>query len=471
VYVERINISFFQINKWGNMSDMAGDFMGADVDILIKNALIVTMDAERRVIRHGALAVKADKIVALGPEQDILPHYRAPIMLDGTKKIVMPGLINVHTHSPMTIFRGYADDMPLKKWLYDYIFPAESAFINADTVHLGTRLAVAEMLKSGTTTFNDMYYHIEEMVDVVEKTGIRAVLTHSLIDFPVPGCPDVDYGLRFTEEMIQTWNAHPRITIGVAVHANYSSAAEIYQRAHALAVEYHVPFNTHLAETKWEFDLVMKKYGVTPVKYLDDLGVLSKQMIAAHCVHLTAEDIDILAKRGVGVAHNPQCNMKLASGIAPIPELLAHGVRVGIGTDGVASNNDLDLFDEMRTAAFLHKLANNDPSILDAASVLELATIGGARLLGMEDQIGSLEPGKQADIIMLDLDQPHAHPIYNIYSLIVYSLRGSDVETAIVAGKVLMHKRALINVNQQALFDQVDAVAREIREKSKVEAQ
>lgn len=448
------------------MAENNVDSSVSDVDILIKNAMVVTMDGDRRVIRDGAIAIKADKIVAVGESDDIVIRFRAPIVLDGTKKLVMPGLINSHTHSPMTIFRGYADDMTLKKWLYDYIFPAESEFINPETVRLGTRLAIAEMLRSGTTTFNDMYYHIDEMVDVVEKTGIRAVLTHSLIDFPVPGCPDSGYGLKFTEEMIQAWNAHPRITIGVAVHANYSSGADIYQKASALAGKYHVPFNTHMAETRWEFNLINEKYGVTPVQYLESLGVLDENMVAAHCVHLTEQDIEILAHRGVGVAHNPQCNMKLASGIAPVPALLESGVRVGIGTDGVASNNDLDLFDEMRTAAFVHKVNTGDPTVMNAQTVVEAGTIGGARLLRMEDRIGSLEPGKQADIVMLDLNQPHAHPIYNIYSLIVYSLRGSDVDTVIVAGKVLMVKGQLLHISEGTLFDQVEAVAATIRQKS-----
>ncbi len=435
-------------------------------DIIITNALVVTMDASFRVIAGGGVAIKADKIVAVGHSDDILRTCLAPIVLDGTKKLLMPGLINSHTHSPMTIFRGYADDMPLKKWLYEYIFPAESAFITPETVQLGTQLAVAEMLRSGTTTFNDMYYHIDEMVEVVEKTGIRAILSHGLIDFPVPGCPDPEFGFKFTEEMMQTWNSHPRITIGVAVHANYSTAADIYQKGHSLAVKYGVPLHTHLAETRWEFDLVQKDHGVTPVQYLDRIGVLSDHTVAAHCVHLTEEDIDILAQRNVGVAHNPQCNMKLASGVAPIPELLERGVNVGVGTDGVASNNDLDLFDEMRTAAFLHKLSGNDPSLMDARTVLEMGTIGGARMLGVADQIGSLEVGKQADMIMINLDQPHAHPIYNIYSLIIYSLRGADVDTTIIGGKVLMLKGNLLTLNEYDLYEQVEALAEKISQKA-----
>ncbi len=453
------------ITNMKKMTDSAGS-QPIHVDLIISNALVVTMDNRFQVIENGGIAIQSDQIVDIGDTERITTAYQAPIVLDATKKLVLPGLINSHTHSPMTIFRGYADDMPLKKWLYDYIFPAEAAFITPETVQLGTRLAIAEMLRGGTTTFNDMYYHIDEMVDVVEKTGIRAVLTHGLIDFPVPGCPDAAYGISFTEEMIQTWNAHPRLTIGVAVHANYSTAASIYQRAAKLAQKYNVPFNTHVSETRWEFDLVQKEHGMTPVQYLDSLGVLGPEMVAAHCVHLTEKDIDLLADSGVGVAHNPQCNMKLASGVAPVPALLDRGVRVGIGTDGVASNNDLDLIDEMRTAAFLHKVNSGDPSVMDARRVLEIGTIGGARLLGMDHRVGSIETGKQADLIMLNLDKPHAHPMYNIYSLIIYSLRGSDVETVVVGGKVLMHKGNLMTMNEAALFDEAEEVARMVRAKS-----
>lgn len=435
-------------------------------DFLIINGLIVTMDAKYRILDSGALAVKDGKIVALGTTTELLNTYEATQLINATGKLVMPGLINTHTHSPMTIFRGYADDLHLKEWLYDHIFPIEAEFINPENVRTGTRLAIAEMLLSGTTTFNDMYYYVNDMATVVDQVGIRAVLTESLIDFSVPNSPSPEHALAVTEKLINKWNSHPLITIGISAHAPYTTSPGVIKKGKDLADKYQLPFNIHVAETRGEFDLIQKEYGMTPVRFLDEAGVLGSNVVAAHSVHVTAEDIEIYAKRGVGVAHNPQCNMKLASGVAPVPEFLKAGVKVGIGTDGVASNNDLDLFDEVRSAAFIHKLNSNDPTVLDAQTALELATMGGARVLGMEHLIGSLEIGKRADIIILDMDQPHAHPVYNIYSLIVYSLRGSDVDTVLVDGKLMVHNRKLVTLDLDRLYDKVDLLARQITGKS-----
>lgn len=449
---------------WGcNSKDMM-----KDNTMIIYGAMILTMDSDYTFYEDGAIVIENDRILALGPTPDILAQYKAAEMINGSGKLIMPGLINTHTHVPMTIFRGYADDLPLHEWLYDYIFPVESEFVNGENVRLGTQLAVAEMLRSGTTTFNDMYYHIEEIAQVVDQTGMRAVLSESVIDFPAPNSPTPEHGLQTAEALILKWNDHPRITISVSAHAPYSCSAELIQKAKALADKYNVPFNIHVAETRKEFDQALAEFGFTPVGYLEHLGVLSDNVIAAHGVHLTPEDIQILAARGVAVAHNPECNMKLASGVAPVPELLRAGVKVGLGTDGVASNNDLDLFDEMNTAAILHKLNSNDPTVLDARTVVEIATIGGARALGMEDQIGSLEPGKKADMILLDMMQPHAHPLYNIYSLLVYSIKGADVETVIIDGRIVMRDRKLLFLDEKALFGRVEEVARQIREKSLV---
>ncbi|MFN3555364.1 MAG: amidohydrolase family protein [Bacteroidales bacterium] len=442
--------------------------MMKDNTMIIYGAMILTMDSDYTFYEDGAIVIENDRILALGPTPDILAQYKAAEMINGSGKLIMPGLINTHTHVPMTIFRGYADDLPLHEWLYDYIFPVESEFVDGENVRLGTQLAVAEMLRSGTTTFNDMYYHIEEIAQVVDQTGMRAVLSESVIDFPVPNNPTPEHGLQTAEALILKWNNHPRITISVSAHAPYSCSAELIQKAKALADKYNVPFNIHVAETRKEFDQALAEFGFTPVGYLEHLGVLSDNVIAAHGVHLTPEDIQILAARGVSVAHNPECNMKLASGVAPVPELLRAGVKVGLGTDGVASNNDLDLFDEMNTAAILHKLNSNDPTVLDARTVVEIATIGGARVLGMEDQIGSLEPGKKADMILLDMMQPHAHPLYNIYSLLVYSIKGADVETVIIDGRIVMRDRKLLFLDEKALFGRVEEVARQIREKSLV---
>lgn len=439
---------------------------GSKPDLIIHDAMIITMNSEYKVYVDGAIVIDKDRILAIGNTSEIIDKYDAREIIDGSGKLIMPGLINTHTHVPMTIFRGYADDMPLHEWLYDYIFPVESEFVNAENVTLGTKLAMAEMLRSGTTTFNDMYYHIEDIANVVDQVGMRAVLSESVIDFPAPNSPTPQEGLKTAEELIKKWSSHPRITISVSAHSPYSCSADLLRSAKALADKYNVPFNIHVAETRKEYDQTQNDFGLTPVGYLDQLGILDKNVIAAHGVHVTPDDIQILADRGVSVAHNPECNMKLASGVAPVPELMKAGVKVGLGTDGVASNNDLDLFDEMNTAAILHKLNSKDPTVLDAQTVVEMATMGGARVLGMESEIGSLEAGKKADMILMDMLQPHAHPIYNIYSLLVYSMKGADVESVIIDGKFVMRDRKILNMDEKSLYKKIESVAVKIREKN-----
>lgn len=433
--------------------------------LIIKNAMILSMDSENNYWEEASIVIRGNTIESVGKIKDAEEKYPEARLIDGAGKLVMPGLVNTHTHVPMTIFRGYADDMPLHEWLYEYIFPIESEFINAENVTLGTRLAMAEMLRSGTTTFNDMYYFVDEIARVVDATGMRAVLSEGLIDFAAPGSPTPEDGLRLSEELIRKWGSHPRITISVSAHAPYSCSAKLIQEGKALADKYQVPFNIHLAETRKEFDQSIARTGFTPTGYLESLGVLDKNLIAAHGVHLTPEDIELIAARGVSVAHNPECNMKLASGVAPVPALLKKGVKVGFGTDGVASNNNLDLFEEINTAAMLHKLISNDPTVLDAKTVVEMATIGGARVLGLDKEIGSLEPGKRADLIILDMKQPHAHPVYNIYSLLVYSMKGSDVETVVIDGRIVMENRKFIYLDEEGLYAKAEEVAAKIKER------
>ncbi len=433
--------------------------------LIIKNAMVLSMDSQSNYWEDATIVIRGNTIESVGKMQDAEEKYPEARVIDGAGKLVMPGLVNTHTHVPMTIFRGYADDMPLHEWLYEYIFPIESEFINAENVTLGTRLAMAEMLRSGTTTFNDMYYFVDEIARVVDATGMRAVLSEGLIDFAAPGSPTPEEGLRISEELIRKWGSHPRITISVSAHAPYSCSAKLIQDGKALADKYQVPFNIHLAETRKEFDQSIARTGFTPAGYLESLGVLDKNLIAAHGVHLTPEDIDLLAARGVSVAHNPECNMKLASGVAPVPTLLKKGVKVGFGTDGVASNNNLDLFEEINTAAMLHKLISNDPTVLDAKTVVEMATIGGATVLGLDKEIGSLEPGKRADLIILDMKQPHAHPVYNIYSLLVYSMKGSDVETVVIDGRIVMENRKFTYLDEEGLYARAEEVAAQIRER------
>lgn len=437
------------------------------VDVMIRNTLVVTMDSEARVIDNGAVAVRGNLIAGVGKTKDLDAAFTASRVIDGRRKLVMPGLINTHTHSPMTIYRGFADDLPLKNWLYDYIFPTESTFTSPENVRAGTRLAIAEMLLSGTTTFNDMYYYMNEMASVVDQVGIRAVLSESLIDFSAPNSPSPSEGLSNIERLIREWEGHPRLRIGVGVHSPYTVSPHWMKRGKELADRHGLLYNVHLAETRWEFDHIQEKFGHSPAKHLYHTGVLDQNVVAAHGVHLTDEDIRLLADHGVGVAHNPQCNMKLASGVARIPELLKAGVKIGIGTDGVASNNDLDLFDEMRTMAFMHKLNSGDPTVISAREALEMATMGGARLLGLDKEVGSLENGKKADLIMLDMNQPHAHPVYNIYSLIVYSLRGSDVQHVMVDGRWLLYDRKLCSLDLGRLYEKVEGIAGKIREEAK----
>lgn len=439
-----------------------------NADFIIQDAMILTMNQNYDFYKSGYLVIKEDKIIDLGDDKDIMNRYTAPRVIDGSGMLLMPGLINTHTHVPMTIFRGYADDLPLYEWLYEYIFPIESEFVTKENVVIATKLAIAEMLRSGTTTFNDMYYYVDEIARLVDETGIRAVLSESVIDFPAPNSLTPADGLRTSESLLQKWNNHPRITISLSAHSPYSCSSDLILSAKALSDKYHVPFNIHVAETRKEFDESLARYGFTPVAYLNDLGVLDQNVIIAHGVHLTAEDIEIVAQKGVSIAHNPECNMKLSSGVAPIPELLKAGVKVGLGTDGVASNNDMDMFNEMNTAAILHKLHANDPTVMNARSVLEMATINGAKVLGMENEIGSLEVGKKADMILLDMMQPHAHPLYNIYSLIVYSMKGSDVRTVFIDGKIVMQDGRFAHLDELGLYAKVEEVANRIRERSLV---
>lgn len=432
--------------------------------LIIKDAMILPMDASGSFIEQGDLLIIGDRIKALGTLTNLKSSYPHARVINGKGKLIMPGLINLHTHVPMTLFRGYADDLPLHEWLYDYIFPIEAAFITPRNVRYGSILAVAEMLRSGTTTFNDMYYYVDDIAEVVDKTGIRGVLSESVIDFAAPNNPTPEHCLKLGEELHQKWLHHPRITVSFSAHAIYSTSEKYIQQAYELAGRYNVPFNIHLAETRKEFDDMMTREGITPTAWLEKIGVLGSNTIGAHGVHLTEKDIEIVASRGVSIAHNPECNMKLASGVAPIPQMLKAGVKVGFGTDGVASNNNMDLFEEMNSAAILHKLISKDPTTLDARTVVEMATIGGARALGMDHEIGSLEPGKKADLIVLDMMQPHAHPVYNIYSLVVYSLQGSDVESVIIDGEWVMENKKLTHFDETSLYSTIEDIARQIRD-------
>ncbi len=375
----------------------------------------------------------------------------------------MPGLVNTHTHAAMTLMRGLSDDVPLEVWLKKYIWPAEARYINKETVRIGTELAVLEMIRSGTTTMNDLYFFMDEVGQVVEKAGTRAVIAESLIDFPTPNGKTPDEGMAYTRKLIQKWKGHSRVTVAIGAHAPYTCSPALLRSAWKLARRHGLMFHIHLSETQTEVKTIFEKYGFTPTGHLHNLGVLGDRLIAAHAVHLSEEDRALIARFRVGVAHNPESNMKLASGAAPVPQLLQITPELGLATDGAASNNDLDMFEAMDMAAKLQKFAHGNPGAVDAETVVRMATIGGARVLGLGDEIGSLEPGKRADLILIPLDKPHLTPFYNPYSHIVYAVSGADVSTVIVDGRILMENRRLLTLDEGTVLERARRVGATIR--------
>ncbi len=412
---------------------------------LLSGGTVVTMDGQGSVIEAGAVAIRGSRIEAVGTAADLGERFPGAEVRSADGRIVLPGLINTHTHVPMALFRGLADDLPLKEWLEDVIFPAEAEYVDEEFVRWGTRLGCLEMLRGGTTTFVDMYYFEDVIAEEAERCGARAVVGESLIDFPAPDNKSWEDAIAYTERFLVRWKGHDRITPAVAPHAPYTVSAEHLQAAHELAVRHDVPLILHLAEDMSEVDEILERTGMRPVEYVDHLGILDDRMIANHVVWPSPSEIELLAERGVGVAHCPQSNMKVAAGVAPVPEMLAAGIAVGLGTDGPASNNDLDLWEEIDTAAKLHKVIKSDPTVVSAEEALTMATIGGARALGMEADIGSLEVGKRADLIVVDPRGLHQQPIYDPYSTLVYSTKSADVETVIVDGRVLVEGGELLS--------------------------
>ena len=431
------------------------------MDLLIKNGMILTMNAELQIIEKGAVRVRDGVIISVGTDAADCSHDTQTREIDAQGGLIMPGLINSHTHAAMTLFRGLADDLPLMEWLNDHIFPAESR-ITADMVYRGTLLACAEMLLSGTTCFCDMYLFEEEVAKAAAQLGMRAVVGEVLYDFPSPCYGPLDKGFEYVSAMMEKWKDHPLITVAVEPHSTYTCAPELLKKAADMARTQQVPFVIHVAETRTEVKLIEEKYGKTPVKFLADLGVLGPNVVACHSVHLTPEERALYRQFDVKVVHCPESNMKLASGVAPVPEFLAEGICVALGTDGCASNNDLDLFLEMDSAAKLHKVFSMNPEAVDATTAVQMATINGAKALGLDGIIGSLEPGKRADMIVVDTRSPHMVPMYNPYSQLVYAAKGSDVITSIVDGKVLMENRNLTTLNVDQVMDDVLAIAKDI---------
>ncbi len=421
------------------------------VDLLITGGTIVTMDADRRVIENGFIAVRGDSIVAIGPSaaaafpKGVLPQQ----IIDAKGKLIVPGFINGHTHVPMVLMRGLIDDVTLDDWLRKYIFPAEARDVTEDYVRWGTRLALAEMIRSGTTTFADMYYFEDAVAEQTKAAGLRGVLGETWIDFPAPDNKNEAEMAAYTEKFIKKWQGDPLIHAAVAPHSIYTCSEKTLRDAAAMARRYNAPILIHVAEMRKELMDSLEKNGATPVQYLERIGLLGPDVLAAHCIWVDYTDIKILADHQVGCVHNPSSNMMLASGVAPVVDERTAGMRVGLGTDGPAgSNNDLNMMEEMDLAAKLQKTARVDPRALGAKGALEMATIEGARALHMEKEIGSLETGKKADFIVLNLNVPNAVPMYDVYSQVVYALKASEVETVVVGGKILLKGGELLTVDE-----------------------
>jgi 5-methylthioadenosine/S-adenosylhomocysteine deaminase len=433
------------------------------VSLVVANGIVITVDASRRVIAHGSVAIDGRDIVAVDDAASIAARFRGRDTIDAAGAVVMPGLINTHTHAPMVLFRGLADDLALMDWLQKYIFPAEAKTVTPEFVRAGTRLAALEMIESGTTAYADMYYFEEEIGRVTRAAGLRGVLGETIIQFPVPDARTPAEGLARTETFAKEFAADELITPAVAPHALYTNDADTLKASRALADRLHIPVIIHLSETKDEMKASDEKYHMTPAAFLDSLGFWGPRTLAAHAVHVTPADIQILASRHVGVAHNPESNMKLASGIAPVEAMRKAGIPVGLGTDGAASNNDLDMFEAMRQAAFLHKLVASDPRAIPAPVALEMATIDGARAMGMEKEIGSLEAGKRADLLVVSMASARQTPMYDAVSHVVYVTRGDDVRTSIVNGKVLMRDRKVLTLDRRQVLADARLFAEKVR--------
>jgi 5-methylthioadenosine/S-adenosylhomocysteine deaminase len=429
-------------------------------DILVTNGTVLTLDAGNTEIINGAVAIAKDTITAVGPG-DEFGEWSVSRVIDANGGIIMPGLINSHTHAAMTCFRGLADDLQLMTWLNDHIFPAE-AKLDEHKVFWGTLLACAEMIMSGTTCFCDMYLYEDAVARAAKEAGVRAVVGEVLYDFDSPNYGPIEKGFEYTQTLIDTWKGDPLVSIAVEPHSTYLCAPELLKRAFNLAQAFNLPLVIHLAESKSEVEQIKKRYGRTPVEHLAGLDVLAPNVLACHCVELTPNDITLLQRSDVKVAHNVESNMKLASGVAPIPCLLKEGICVGMGTDGCASNNDLDLFLEMDTVAKLHKAKTLDPTAMDARTVLRMATIQGARALGLDESIGSLEKGKKADLIIIDTHKPHLTPMYNPVSHLVYAAMGSDVRTSIINGAIVMEDGHLKTINLKSVLNNIIRIANEI---------
>jgi len=434
-----------------------------ELDIIISGGTTLTLSGHREIIENSEIGIKNGKII-FAQMKDDLTAYRAKKVLDASGCMIIPGLVNTHTHTPMVYFRGLSDDLPLMDWLNNYIFPAEARFVNADMVYHSSLLAIAEMILSGTTTFCDAYFFESGVARTAIDSGIRAIVANGFTDFPSPEIPDPAKNEDVARSFIEKWTGiSPLVSPALFCHAPYTCSPKTLRKIKEVARNAGVFFLTHVAETKNEVQEIKSHYGKTPVRHLHHLGVLDEKTIAVHCNWVDQEEIEILSDCSVGVSHNPESSMKLAAGTAPVPAMLEKGVAVGLGTDGCASNNDHDLFTEMDSAAKVHKIMKMDPTVMDAKTVLEMATLNGAKALGLDNKIGSIEPGKCADIIILDMNKPHLTPMYNPYSHLVYAAKGSDVIHSIINGRLVMENRKLLTLDPDKIMARANTASIEIR--------
>jgi 5-methylthioadenosine/S-adenosylhomocysteine deaminase len=431
------------------------------LDLVVHGGTLMTMNPAMEVLEDSVIGIRDGKIALIRTGAVDMPASSQ--YLDATGCAVMPGLVNTHTHAPMVCFRGLADDLPLMEWLQRHIWPAEAKYVNREMVYAGATLAMAEMLLSGTTTFCDSYFYGSSIARAVLDAGMRAVVCQGFIDFPTPDSPDPSRQIEIAEKFVGTWrNRSPLLTPSLFCHTPYTCATETLKIIKETARRIDVPFQTHVSETRDEVKIIRERFGKSPLRYLEDIGVLDERTVAVHCNWMEKDELDLMASRRVKVSHNPESNLKLAAGMANVPEMLRRGITVGLGTDGCASNNDLDLFGEIATAAKIHKLTEMDPTAMDAPTVLRMATIGGARVLGLEHMIGSVEPGKWADLILIDLQKPHFTPLYNLCSHLVYAARGADVTTALIAGRIVMKDRRLLTIDVASAMHEVRQIGRNI---------
>ncbi|MCP4690693.1 MAG: amidohydrolase [Desulfobacterales bacterium] len=434
-------------------------------DILIHNGVIVTVNPAMEIIEDGFICISGEIITRVEARRDDVSLPKAKTTIDANRGIIMPGLVNAHTHMPMTLFRGLADDLPLMEWLNDHVFPAEANHVNPENVRCGTLLACAELLLSGTTTCCDGYFLEDEVARVVQEVGMRAVVGQGVIDFPAPGVPDPGQNIQAAVDFVEKWmGASSRITPSIFCHSPYTCSRQTLKAAKAAASERGLVFQIHAAETKSERDQITSEHGVSPIQYLDRGGVLDEKTLLVHCVWVDDADVELMAERNVRAVHSPESNMKLGAGVAPVPALMSGGVVVGLGTDGCASNNDLDLLREMDAAAKIHKAVTRDPTVMRAEDVLKMATINGARAIGLDKLTGSLAPGKQADVIIIDVRKPHLTPMYNPTSHIVYAAAGADVRDVMAAGKILVRNGELVAMDLDDVIDRVVEIGKRIRE-------